>query len=421
MHLASKFFVPMRKDVSREFIKSHRLLLRCGMVMQLGSGLFCWLPLGMRVLDKIATIVHKWHEHIGFNRCCGSIAQPAELWRTSGRYDAYGAETMRVQDRHQKELILGPTAEEVFVEMVRQNTNSAKSFPIKLYNIQWKFRDEIRPRFGIMRCREFLMCDGYSFNLDERGMYDCYNEALAGYTNMFREMGFQPIPIQQNDTGPIGGSLSHEFFALSDTAENEIEFDPAILNSSTLNNPEIINYNGKMVGNAQEVSGSSNKVIENKQETIQSQAKIKGRGTELGHIYALGQQYSEPMGLKIGDSYPHMGCYGVGVSRLVGAALEVFGTESDSECKVEWPASIAPFKVYIGGSSPEICSKLHAIDPNETYWNDRDVSFGEHRAIAGMIGAPYTIFIGDKKLGPDSIQINGKCCTFDEAVRILSE
>ena len=136
MHLASKFFVPMRKDVSREFIKSHRLLLRCGMVMQLGSGLFCWLPLGMRVLDKVATIVHKWHEHIGFNRCCGSIAQPAELWRTSGRYDAYGAETMRVQDRHQKELILGPTAEEVFVEMVKQNTNSAKSFPIKLYNIQ---------------------------------------------------------------------------------------------------------------------------------------------------------------------------------------------------------------------------------------------------------------------------------------------
>jgi prolyl-tRNA synthetase len=336
----------------------------------------------MRVLEKIKAIVDFHHEQIGFNRCCAPILHPVELWKESGRYEAYGQEMMRFKDRHNAELILGPTAEEVFVDMVKQNVSSTKVFPINLYNIQWKFRDEIRPRFGIMRCREFLMCDGYSFHLSEGEMLDFYELALRGYTNMFREMGFTPIPLKQEDTGPIGGKLSHEFFALSETGENEIEFDQTILEYS------------------KEKSGKI----------------ISGRGIELGHIFALSTKYSQSMRLKVGEAHPYMGCYGVGVSRLVGAALEVFGVESETVARMDWPTSIAPFKVYVCGSNQALCEKIHAIWPQETYWDDRHLSFGEHNAIANMIGAPIKIFVGDKKLGLDSIQLNGIKSELSEVV-----
>ena len=387
MIYASQFFTPMRVNVSNDLSKSHKFLVRSGMISQLGSGLFFWLPLGMKVLNKIRSIVAKHHEAMGFNECCSSIAQPADLWTASGRYNAYGEETMRVIDRHKRELILGPTSEETFVETVKQNISSYKDLPINLYNIQWKFRDEIRPRFGIMRCREFLMCDGYSFHLDQEVAEKFYYNCYRGYIDMFRALGFAPIPMQQEDTGEIGGKVSHEYFAFSETGENNITFDEQWLENRS---PDSI---GK---------------------------QISGKAIELGHIFLLGTRYSQTMSLSVdfagSKCYPYMGCYGVGVSRLVGAYAEIFGTEKS----IKWPASVAPFKVHIVGTdepkSIELCKSIESINPTEIYFDDRKTSFGEKMAVADLIGSPNRVILGKREIEQGLIQINGIAYRMDEGI-----
>jgi prolyl-tRNA synthetase len=382
----------MRNSVSQDLIKSHKLLVRSGMISQLGSGLFFWLPLGMRVLNKVRSVVSKYHEAMGFNECCSTIAQPAELWIASGRYNAYGEETMRVTDRHKRELILGPTSEETFVETVKQNLFSHKDMPINLYNIQWKFRDEVRPRFGIMRCREFLMCDGYSFHLDQEEAERFYNSCYNGYIDMYRELGFTPIPMKQEDTGEIGGKVSHEYFACSETGENNITFDEQWL--------------------------------DNKNPTISGNQKTC-RAIELGHIFMLGIRYSQSMNLSVdlGGSkcFPYMGCYGVGVSRLVGAYAEIFGTEKS----MKWPASVAPFKAHIIGSdepkSAELCKSIEELDKSETYYDDRKTSYGEKMAVADLIGAPTRVVLGKKEAEQSIVQINGSTYKLEEGIANLKK
>lgn len=390
MILGSKFFAPMRKSVNQELTKSHQLLVKSGMISQLGAGLFSWLPLGMRVLNKVRDIVGWHHEQMGFNECCAPIAQPAELWMESGRYKSYGEETMRVIDRHNKELVLGPTAEEAFVDMVRQNTWSYKDLPVNIYNIQWKFRDEIRPRFGLMRCREFLMCDAYSFHADSEESEQFYNHALVEYLDMFRALGFVPIPIRQNDTGEIGGKTSHEFFAVAETGENNITFDEQWLNNI---NP------------------------------LDEGPKITRRAIELGHVFLLGTKYSEMMKLSFDlagrKGHPFMGCYGTGVSRLVGAYAEIFGWENG----IRWPSSVAPFAVHIIGSpgdrSQEVCNKLHNIWEDETYYDDRKTSFGEKMVVADLVGAPIRVIAGDKEVATGSVLINQKLFSINEATNYI--
>lgn len=366
MVYSDQFFTPMRK-CTKDLIKSYSLMIKSGMIQQLGSGLFSWLPLGMRVLNKIEAIVHKYHEKLGFNKCIAPNLHPAELWHESGRYDAYGPETLRVIDRHKKELILGPTAEEVFAHMIRDYTHLCKINPLKLYNIQWKYRDEIRPRFGIMRSREFLMSDAYSFHTNPEELADFYNELMNIYNEMFSEIGFESIPIQQHDTGAVGGSMSHEFFAISDTAENEISF-------------------------------------------IKDGAMVSARGTELGHIYDLGTKYSVPMKITLNNKPLYMGCYGVGVTRLVGALVEIYGDLEKN--KILWPKNVAPFKMHIIGTnsdkSRQICSDIYNLMPNEIYYDNSSKSFGEKMAIADLIGAPIRIIAMNKELDANIIRVNNQ-------------
>ena len=375
MVLASKFFIPMRKSVPQDLIKSHRLLLRAGMVSQMGSGLFTWLPLGLRVLEKVKAIVRKHHNAMGFSECLAPVLHPSDLWVESGRNDVYGEEMMRLTDRHKRELILGPTAEEVFVDILRRNVVSANDLPINVYNIQDKFRDEIRPRFGLMRAREFLMSDAYSFHADEETAMEFYHEVHDGYIAMFGELGFTPIPILQSDTGEIGGKVSHEFFATSETGEVEISFNSAETGEMTT-----------------------------------------CRGIELGHIFLLGTKYTEAMSFQVdhasGKIYPQMGCYGVGVSRLVAAYLEIYGKDD----RIEWPESVAPFAAHIISTptSREFAEKLHVCAANEIYHDDTDASFGEKYSIADLIGAPTRIVVGNKEVSSGFALVNNKPMSFAE-------
>lgn len=365
MVLASKFFTAFKRTVSNDLIKSYKLMTKAGLITRSGLGLFTWLPLGYRILHKVENIISKFHDKIGFNRCIVPILHPAEIWHESGRYEAYGAETMRLQDRHGKDFILGPTAEEMFVDAVRQHTTSYKELPINLYNIQWKFRDEIRPRFGVMRSREFLMCDGYSFHLNKVEAEEFYQQALQGYLEMFTELGFDCEPILQTDTGEIGGDMSHEFFTKTHEA------------------------------------------------------------MELGHIFLFGTKYTESMkcalDYKSEKLYPYMGSYGVGVSRLIASYAELFGDESS----IKWPKSVAPFKVTIIGSqdpeSIEICNTIHNVWPDEIYYQDTNISFGEKQMIAEIISSPYLIIAGKKEVNNQHVMFNGEKLGFEEAILKLSK
>lgn len=366
MVLSSKFFTPFKRNVSNDLVKSHQLMNKCALITRSGLGLFTWLPLGYRVLHKIERIVSRFHDKLSFNKCCAPILQPTELWNESNRYNAYGPETMRVHDRHGKELILGPTAEEMFVDAARQHVTSYKELPINLYNIQWKFRDEIRPRFGVIRSREFLMCDGYSFHLDEESAQEFYEEALLGYQEMFEALGFDCEPILQTDTGEIGGKISHEFFTVEDKSNEHNE------------------------------------------------------RIELGHIFLFGTKYSESMKFSVdykGEKlFPFMGSYGVGVSRLVASYAEIFGHDHG----VSWPEQVAPFYItLLGANEPQsldICAKIHEIWPDEIYYEDKDISFGEKNVIAKLVGSPYVITAGKQELKNGYVKLNDEEIAVDEIV-----
>ena len=291
------------------------------------------------------------------------ILQPVSLWEESNRYHAYGQETMRLNDRHGRELILGPTAEEMFVDAIRQTVSSHKELPVNLYNIQWKFRDEVRPRFGVMRSREFLMCDGYSAHLTETDAEVFYQEALIGYKAMFDALGFDSEPVEQLDTGEIGGKISHEFFAKQSTVHNE---------------------------------------------------KI-----ELGHIFLFGTKYSESMKFSVRyqdkDIFPFMGSYGVGVSRLIASYAEIFGDENG----IKWPRDVAPFYITLIGSneSLDLCMKIHQLWHDEIYYDDTDRSFGEKLKVSQLIGSPYRIIAGAKEVKNGYVLLNEEQVPVDQIIQ----
>lgn len=414
----SKFFLPLSKDIPSDAkIISHQLMLKAGLISKVNSGIYSWLPLGAKILENISKIISNNLEKANINKIIMPITQPANLWQESNRYDAYGLEMLRFKDRHNKELLFGPTAEEIATDIFRKYVKSYKEMPINLYQINWKFRDEIRPRFGVMRAREFLMKDAYSFALDKIEALEIYKTYYKIYLKIFTEMGLTAIPVKA-DTGAIGGNLSHEFHILAETGESEIYADPALfqeIEKGNFNYHELKNYYAA----ADEMHNPKNS----------PKNLIVKKGIEVGHIFNFADKYSKSLNAIIknnkGENIAvNMGSYGIGVSRLVAAIIEY----SHDAKGIIWPIEIAPFKVIINPlklSDPEIAKTSYAIyellqNRNISIIIDdtSNKSVGEKFACHDLIGIPYQIIIGAKSLKNGHIEIKERKTGKSELIKI---
>src|SRR6267378_1627480 len=344
----SRFFLPVLRETPKEAqIVSHQLMLRSGMIRQSSAGIYSWLPLGFRVLEKIEQIVREEQDRSGAMEMLMPTIQSADLWRESKRYDAYGPEMLRFHDRHEREMLYGPTNEELITQIFRDGVKSYRDLPRNLYHIQWKFRDEVRPRFGVMRGREFLMKDNYSFDIDKAGATHSYNKMFVAYLRTFARMGLKAIPMRA-DTGPIGGDLSHEFIVLADTGESAVFCHKGLVDKDILSRQ--IDYNADLQPIVNEwtslYAATDEKHDKAAFEKIPEGERLAARGIEVGHIFYFGTKYSEPMKAVVtgpgGEQVTvEMGSYGIGVSRLVGAIIEA----SHDDAGIIWPESVAPFDV----------------------------------------------------------------------------
>ena len=407
----SRYFLPVLKEVPGEAqIVSHRLMLRAGMIRQEAAGIYAWLPLGLRVLKKIEQIVREEQDRAGAIEMLMPTLQLADLWRESGRYDAYGPEMLRIVDRHERDLLYGPTNEEMITEIFRAYSRSYKDLPKLLYHIQWKFRDERRPRFGVMRGREFLMKDTYSFDLDEAAARVSYNKMFAAYLNTFERLGLKSVPMRA-ETGPIGGDLSHEFIVLAETGESEVFCDARLLEMGAPG-PDI-DFEGDlqpMVDERTALYAATDEMHDPARFEAETPAErqVCARGIEVGHIFYFGTKYSEPMKAAVthpdGQDRPvHMGSYGVGVSRLMGAIIEA----RHDEAGCIWPESVAPFGVGIinlKAGDPETdaaCQDAYGalmLAGKEPLLDDTDQRAGGKFATMDLIGLPYQLVIGPRGL-----------------------
>jgi prolyl-tRNA synthetase len=395
----SQFFLPLIKENPSEAqIVSHRLMLRSGMVRQLAAGIYNWLPLGLRVLQNIENIVREEMDKSGALEILMPTLQPTDLWKESGRYEALGKEMLKFPDRAERELLYSPTCEEVITDIVRTNIRSYRELPRNIYQIQWKFRDEIRPRFGVMRGREFLMKDSYSFDIDYAGAEKHYNLMYDTYLRMFARMGLTAVPVRA-DSGAIGGDMSHEFQVIADTGESAIYYDAAF---------DDIRDGKKTMSTAEMRKLYAAADDQHKPDAcpIKGDQLRTARGIEVGHIFYLGKKYSEALGCKAVDSTGaqvtlEMGCYGVGVSRLVGAIIEA----SHDEAGIIWPESVAPFKVglinlRVGDAKCDaVCQQIYdalRARNTEILYDDTDERAGAKFAVMDLIGLPWQITIGPK-------------------------
>jgi prolyl-tRNA synthetase len=415
MRLSDYFLPLLRENPSEAQIVSHRLMLRAGMIRQSSAGIYSWLPLGLRVLKKVEAIVREEQDRAGAQEILMPTIQPAELWRESGRYDDYGKEMLRIRDRHDREMLYGPTNEEQITEIIRAAVKSYRDLPKLLYHIQWKFRDEVRPRFGVMRGREFLMKDAYSFDLDAAGAKRAYNKMFVAYLRSFARMGLKAIPMRA-DTGPIGGDLSHEFIILADTGESAVYCDRAWLATDIL--AAEIDYRGDLEPVFERWTGLYAATDEeHKPETcpVANEELLEARGIEVGHIFYFGDKYSQPMGAVVAgpDGEPvalEMGSYGIGVSRLVGALIEA----NHDEAGIVWPESVAPFHVGLinlrasDARCREAADDLYGKLLNagiEVLYDDRDESPGAKFATMDLIGLPEQIVIGPRGLAAGTVEV----------------
>ena len=363
----SRAFLPVLKESPSDAqIVSHKLMLRAGLIRQTAAGIYAWLPLGFRVLKKIEQIVREEQDRSGAQEMLMPTLQSAELWRESGRYDAYGPEMLRIRDRHEREMLYGPTNEEMLTAIVRDELKSYRELPRTLYHIQWKFRDEVRPRFGVMRGREFLMKDAYSFDLDEAGARQSYYTQLLAYLRTFQRLGIQAVPMKAA-SGPIGGDLSHEFIVLAPTGESEVFYDAAFeemdWNRSDLRYDDPVGLTNLFSDVNSTYAATDETHEEDRWADISDERRRTGRGIEVGHIFYFGDKYSEPMGLKVSGPdgqmiTPMMGSYGIGVSRLVAAIIEA----SHDEAGIIWPESVAPWKVGIVTMRQDDAATVAAAD-----------------------------------------------------------
>ncbi len=418
----SRYFLPILRETPKEAeIVSHRLMLRAGMIRQEAAGIYAWLPLGLKVLNKVNAIVREEQNRSGAIELLMPTIQSADLWRESGRYDAYGKEMLRIQDRHEREMLFGPTNEEMITEIFRGYVRSYKDLPLNLYHIQWKFRDEVRPRFGVMRSREFLMKDAYSFDLDQAGAVHSYNKMFVAYLRTFARMGLKAIPMRA-DTGPIGGNLSHEFIILASTGESEVfchadyldyEIPPADTDFD-----DISGLQGTVDKWTALYAATSEMHDTAAFDAVPDDKRMSARGIEVGHIFYFGTKYSEPMGAKVmgpdGQERPvHMGSYGIGPSRLIAAIIEA----SHDENGIIWPEAVAPFDVAIlnlkvGDSGTDAASErlyreLSAAGRDVLY-DDRDERPGGKFATADLVGVPWQVLIGPKSLAEGKVELKNR-------------
>ena len=415
----SQYFLPLiRENPSEAQIVSHRLMLRAGMVRQSSAGIYSWLPLGYRVLQKVEQIVREEQNRAGAQEVLMPTIQPADLWRESGRYDDYGEEMLRIRDRHDREMLYGPTNEEMITAIVRDAIKSYRDLPKNLYHIQWKFRDEVRPRFGVMRGREFLMKDAYSFDLDPAGAKRSYNKMFVAYLRTFARMGLRAIPMRA-DTGPIGGELSHEFQILADTGESAVYCDKAWLETDILG--EEVDYDSNLEPLFQEWTAryaATDEMHDPAKCPVPAGELVTARGIEVGHVFNFGSKYSAPMGAVVsladGSSVPlEMGSYGIGVSRLVGALIEANHDDSG----IVWPESVAPFRAGLinlragdarcAAAADELYGKLQAAAV-EVLYDDRDESPGAKFATMDLIGLPWQLIVGPRGVAAGTIEVKNR-------------
>jgi prolyl-tRNA synthetase len=412
----SRFFLPILKEAPSDAqIVSHQLMLRAGMIKQEAAGIYAWLPLGLRVLNRIEQIVREEQERAGAIELLMPTLQLADLWRESGRYDAYGPEMLRITDRHERELLYGPTNEEMITNIFRAYVKSYKQLPLNLFHIQWKFRDERRPRFGVMRGREFLMKDAYSFDVDEASARRAYNRMFVAYLNTFARMGLKAVPMRA-DTGPIGGDLSHEFIVLADTGESQVFCDRKLVEMGA---PGVdVDWNDLQSTVDQRTALYAATEEMHDAAAFESQTaeadRLTARGIEVGHIFYFGAKYSAPMKANVqgpdGEAPVHMGSYGVGVSRLLGAIIEA----SHDEAGIIWPDSVAPFDVVVinlrandetvSAACEAAVAQLEAAGKSVLY-DDTDERPGGKFATADLIGVPWQLVIGPKGLADGVVEL----------------
>ncbi|PCI64445.1 MAG: proline--tRNA ligase [Kordiimonadales bacterium] len=412
----SRYFLPTLKENPAEAqIASHRLMLRAGMVRQGAAGIYSWLPLGLRVLKKIEQIVREEQDRAGALEVLMPTIQSADLWSESGRYDDYGKEMLRITDRHGREMLYGPTNEELITDIFRREVKSYRDLPKNLYHIQWKFRDEIRPRFGVMRGREFLMKDAYSFDLTAEDGVKSYNAMFVAYLRTFARMGLTAIPMRA-DTGPIGGDLSHEFLIIAETGESEVFFHNKFNDMS--DNFKVSGDHATIVAEWTEPYAATEEMHDEDSCSVAEGELVRGRGIEVGHIFFFGDKYSKPLNAVVqGPEGPpsavQMGSYGIGVSRLVGGIIEA----SHDDNGIIWPEAVAPFKVGLMNLGPkkedcvEFCDKLYAdleAAGVEVLYDDRKDGAGAKFANMDLIGLPWQVAVGPRGLKNGVVEVKNR-------------
>ena len=413
----SKLFLPtLKENPSEAKITSHRLMLRSGMIRQSSSGIYTWLPMGLKVLKNIEKIIRLEQDLISQELLMPTI-QDSEIWKKSGRFNDYGKEMIKFTDRHDHELLYGPTNEELITDIISKNIMSYKSLPLCLYHIQWKFRDEIRPRFGVMRGREFLMKDAYSFDVSKEEAIKCYNRMFLSYLKIFNKMELKAIPVAA-DTGPIGGDLSHEFIVLADTGESEVYIDKGVLNveipiikyDDFLNISELVNAITSFYASADDKYDEKDFI-----NTVSEKNRLKTNGIEVGHLFYFGDKYSQPLNAKVSSKEGNnvnveMGSYGIGVSRLVGAIIDAHHDEKG----ICWPESVAPYLVGVvnlrqndiecSDLSDKIYNSLLSKDVS-TLYDDRDEGAGKKLVEMELIGIPWQIRIGPRGIKNSNFEL----------------
>ncbi len=418
MRLSQYFLPTLRETPSEARIVSHRLMLRAGLIRQSSVGIYSWLPLGLRALKKIERITRQEQDALGCQEMLMPTIQPGNLWRQSGRYDAYGPEMLRITDRHGRDMLYGPTNEEQITDIFRASVRSYRDLPLLLYHIQWKFRDEVRPRFGVMRGREFLMKDAYSFDIDMEGARRSYNKMFVSYLRTFGRMGLKAIPMRA-ESGPIGGNMSHEFVILADTGESEVGCHKDFIDMDWAGSE--INYGGDLQPVIDRFTAKYAATDDERDPDIEKSLGtdlVVSRGIEVGHIFYFGDKYSRAMGATVTgpdgkEIAIEMGSYGIGVSRLVGAIIEA----SHDERGIIWPQSVAPFRVGLINLKPDDAACAAAGDGLyqklrdggiEVLYDDRTERAGVKFAEMDLIGLPWQVVVGPRGLKIGAVELKNR-------------
>ncbi|TLU72731.1 proline--tRNA ligase [Lichenicoccus roseus] len=415
MRLSRGFLPTLKENPAEAQIASHRLMLRAGLIRQTAAGIYAWLPAGLRVLRNIAQIVREEQDAIGAQEVLMPTLQPAELWRRSGRYEAYGPEMLRLTDRHERDLLYGPTNEEMITDLFGQSVRSYRELPQVLYQIHWKFRDEVRPRFGVMRGREFLMKDAYSFDTDPEAAVATYRRMLLAYLRTFQRLGVAAIPMVA-DAGPIGGNHSHEFIILAPTGESGVFYDGGLEEQDWLSSEIDLADREALAGFFTRVTSLYAATDEKHDEAawaeVPADRRREGRGIEVGHIFYFGTKYTESMGISVSGAdgapfHPEMGSYGIGVSRLAGAIIEA----SHDEAGIIWPDAVAPYKAAILNLKPgdagcdALCERLYGASPDALLLDDRSERAGVKFNDADLMGHPWQVIVGPRGAAAGRVEL----------------